>query len=295
MGIKNIGKIVSLAIILLCILIGSVYVASAQLTLPGTPTTPAAIPTTTTSGGGSSGGSGGSGSSGYTAPQVVYPIITAVKNSQGAVIGNVTEESMSQINFLVAEPITVNGQKVNVQITGDLNSMPSNPVMDILGESNASVPGSLTIGGILASVNFTSFSGGWSVIAGTVQITITVPKELIGSADTGKSELVRYDGSIYELLIPTVSGPDANGAYTFTASSPNEGLNGFSEYTLGLVTSALPTPEAIPTPKTSPLPTPPATPAQAPVDNTTILLSGILVVVIAVAAIAGYFLLFRNK
>jgi hypothetical protein len=294
MGIKNIGKILSLAIILLCILIGSMYVVSAQ-TLPGNPTPPTSIPTATTSGGGSSGGSGSSGSSGSTAPQVVYPIITVVKNSQGTVIGNVTEESMSQIDFLVAEPITVNGQQVNVQITGDLNSMPSNPVMDILGESNASVPGSLTIGKILASANFTSFSGGWSVISGTVQITITVPQGLIGSADTGKSELVRYDGSIYELLIPTVSGPDANGAYTFTASSPNEGLNGFSEYTLGLVTAALPTPEAIPTPKTSPLPTPPATPAQAPVDNTTILLSGILVVVIAVAAIAGYFLLFRNK
>jgi len=201
---------------------------------------------------------------------------------------------LSQITFIVGEPITVNGQQVNVTIKGNLNGVPSNPVMDILSESSANIPGSLTIGKVLACINLTSFGGGWSIVSGSVQITMTVPQALIGSASANNNLLVRYDGTIYELLIPTVSGPDANGLYTFTATSPNEGFNGVSQYTLGLTTAALPTPVATPTPSAAPLPTPTAAPTQGPLDGTTMLLSIILVAVIVVAAFAGYFLIIRK-
>jgi hypothetical protein len=250
-------------------------------------------------GGGGGGGGGSSGSSGYTGPQINYPITAAVKDSNGNVIGNVTSLSVSQTVFLVSQTLTFNGQPVNVQMKGDLSGAPSNPGMDIISEptNGTDLPGCLTIGQILACINVTSLNGGWSVNHDTDQITLTVPKELIGSGNASNNVLVRYDGTVYELLLTTVSGPDSNGNYTFTAISPNEGFSGQSEYTLGLVAPPQPTPTAtpVPTPMPTTIPTTTAQPAQAPVDGLTIVLSIILVAVIVAVAFMAYFMMIRPR
>lgn len=282
---KNMGKIGLMAIIMIILLVGTLDVVNAQL--PPAPTTPGSIPTPPPSGGGGGGGGGG----GYTPPQDVYPKIIPVKNSSGIVIGNVTANSAYDIRLLVVQNITVNGQELSLQIEAKLNSLPSDPKLDIIGEvpDSSKLPSALTVGGILAQINLTRFSSGWNIQAGSLKLTLKLPKALAVNADLNKSMLVRYDGTSYELLYPSGEGPDANGTITFTVISPNEAFkyNGFSVYMLA--TSILPTPTPTLVPTASPTPGP-----EGGLDPLTVLLVLILVVLVAGAFIM-YFLMQRRQ
>lgn len=280
---KNMGKIGLMAIIMIILLVGTLDVVNAQL--PPAPTTPGSIPTPPPSGGGGGGGGG------YTPPQDVYPKIIPVKNSSGIVIGNVTANSAYDIRLLVVQNITVNGQELSLQIEAKLNSLPSDPKLDIIGEvpDSSKLPSALTVGDILAQINLTRFSNGWNIQSGSLKLTLKLPKALAVNADLNKSMLVRYDGTSYELLYPSGEGPDANGTITFTVISPNEAFkyNGFSVYML--TTSVLPTPTPTPVPTISPTPGP-----EGGLDLMTILLAFILVVLVAGAFIM-YFLMQRRQ
>jgi flagellar basal body-associated protein FliL len=238
------------------------------------------------------GGGGGGGGSGYTPPQDIYPKIIPVKNSLGNVVGNVTAVSAGDIKVAVAQKITLNGQEINVLIEAKLNSLPSDPKLDIVGETpdSSKLPAELTLKNIMAQVDLTRFSSGWSVQSGSLKLTLQLPKALAENADLGKSMLVRYDGAMYELLYPSVGGPDANGIITFTVVSPNEQFkyNGNSEYMLvtGTVATAQ-TPTPVPT-AVSP------TPGPEGLDPLTVLLALILVVLVA-GAFVMYFMMQRKQ
>ncbi len=267
--------VIGLVLLALMISLTNVAVSDSVPTpppVPGVPTiTP--VPTTPPSGGG-----------GYTPPQEVYPKVIPVKNSLGIIIGNVTATSPSNIVLNVGDTIVVNGQEVIISIEARLNSLPYDPKMDIVGEAlnSSKIPDEISLRNVLAQVNLTRFSSGWNVQFGSLKITLKGPNALIGNADLSKSLLVRYDGLQYELLYPSVAGPDSNGTMTFTVISPNETLKygSFAEY--ALVTGLLPTTTPTPTPSVSP------TPGPGGIQPLTILLALLLVLIVA----AGFILFF---
>jgi len=235
--------------------------------------------------------SGGGGGGGYTPPQDVYPKIIPIKNSTGDIIGNVTAKSASEVVFEVLQTVNVKGYDIVVLIQGNLVNIPPDPKMDVVGEvpDGSRLPAELTLKNLLAQFNLTRFSNGWDVQHGSLKITVKMPKALAENADLSKSLLIRYDGTMYELLYPSVGGPDANGTITFTVVSPNEAFkyNGFSEYIL--MTSLLPTPTPTSVPSATPTPTP-----TGGLEPLTILLALILVVVV-VGAFVIYFWMQRRQ
>lgn len=282
MGKRKIFTVIVISVILLMMNLSSIAVMQ---NIP-TPPPPPGVPTVTPP---PSGGGGGGG--GYTPPQDIYPKIIPVKNSSGVVIGNVTANTAYDIRLSVGQKIVVNGQELSLQIEAKLNSLPSDPKLDIIGEvpDSSKLPSALTVGDILAQINLTRFSNGWNIQSGSLKLTLKLPKALAVNADLNKSMLVRYDGTSYELLYPSGEGPDANGTITFTVISPNEAFkyNGFSVYML--TTSVLPTPTPTPVPTISPTPVP-----EGGLDLMTILLAFILVVLVAGAFIM-YFLIQRRQ
>lgn len=245
--------------------------------VPGVPTiTP--VPTTPPHGGGGGGG--------YTPPQDIYPKIIPIKNSTGVVIGNITAKSATDIVFVVLQTVSVNGQNITISIDGKLVNLPANPVLDVIGEvpDGSRLPAELTLKNLLAQVNLTNFSSGWTIQPDSLKITLKLPKVLAENADLSKSMVIRYDGKSYELLYPSVAGPDANGIISFTVSPTNESFKykSFSEYTL--TSSLIPTPTPVP-PTATPTPTP-----TGGLEWTTILLALILILVVAAAFIVYFWM-----
>lgn len=248
---------------------------------PGVPTIPPATPVP-------HGGGGGS----YNPPAIVYPKYVDVKNSNGQVIGNITQSSASDISFWVEQPVTVvDGQTITVRIEGKLNRLPSDAKLDIIGETpdSSALPVGLGLTNVLAQVNLTRFSSGWDVKDGSLKVTLKVPQALIGNADLSKSLVLRYDGVSYELLYPT-SVPLDNGKLTFSVVSPHEpfGYNSFSKYMVVTgVNIPSPTPTAVPTE------VPTAGPPEGP-SLVTVLLAVMLAAVVAAAFIL-YFMMQKKQ
>ncbi|BAI60950.1 hypothetical protein MCP_0878 [Methanocella paludicola SANAE] len=271
------------ALLVLALFIGALSAFATAGTPPPVPTippataTPTATPTSQPSGGGGSGGS-------YNPPHEVYPKIIPVKNSMGAVIGNVTAKSASDISVSIEQPVTVNGQTYTVHIDAKLNSLPSDPKLDIVGETGDSskLPSYLTLNYILTQVNLTRFSNGWSIQDGSLKLTLTVPKALVENAILSKSTMVRYDGASYELLTVNIQGPDANGNVTFSVVSPNEQFK-YDSYTRYVLVTDIVQPTVTPTPTPTPMP-------ESGTSFSTLLIAFILMGVVAAAVVLYYVL-----
>ena len=253
----------------------------------GTPIPPGWTPTPVPHNGGGGGGGGGS----YTPPAVVYPKYADVKNSNGQIIGNITQTSSSDIGFWVKVPVTVDGITYNVRIDGKLNSLPSDARLNILGETpdGSTLPTGLSVNAVLEQFNLTGFSSGWDIKAGTLKLTLEVPSSALGSADLSKCLFIRYDGTSYELLFPTQSSD--NGNVVFVVTSPHESF-GYNSYSKFMLVTASVMPSATPTP-TAEAPTPTAETPSGP-GLVTVLLAVMLAAVVA-AAFVLYFMMQRKQ
>ena len=285
----------SITILTLVLIIGILSSIAIVYAADATPRpTPPPFPTVkpTANGGGGNGGS----VSTYVQPDV-YPKIFQIKNSTGAVIGNATARSFSDVSAHVEVPAIVNGQSMIAMLDTALNSVPT---MDLRMDLVFETPDATRLldiihpDKVLSQINITRCSG-WNIKSGTLHVTVEIPASMMAnmSADD-EYYFVRMDGQSSQLLNASVSGPDSNGMIKFDALSPSDSLsmNSFSTYILieNSTHQATPTPTAMPTTTATPSPS-----TGSGLSTLTLLIMVLIPAVIAGLIIVYYEMLRKGK
>ncbi len=199
---------------------------------------------------------------GGSTPATIFPMVFKIVNSNYVTIGSVTAYNYNDIRAHFEYNATVSDVTQWVLVDAKFNTIPSSDLrMDVgLETPDATVlPDFLHPDMMIAQINFTKCSG-WSVQDGT--FTITVKESQDALKDIGANDsyyFAQVDGN--SMLKASVTGPDADGMMSFTATSSHISLTPTEAepFILVAVSKELPTPVPTPTPTpvaTSPTPTP---------------------------------------
>ena len=276
---KNVSKILAGLVVLAFLL--TVVVNTAMAAAPPLPPSPPELKPKNT-------GGGGGGSYDYS-HNVFQPYTLVVLNLKSIVVGHIQGKSTTEILIDAGWNDIVDGRQYGVNITGNLNSKPVNPIVDMTFKplAEANIPGGLISPEALGVVDIISKCDGGSldIKQGTVNMSFKVP----GHIDTENTEfyVVRScENGGYELLKPAARDLDCDEA-VFEVT----GLNSIaSKFTVVKVLTSVPTPTPTAVPSATPTPTPEPGSGMGTVTMVLAVLA-----ILGVAAAAGYFLVFRKK
>jgi hypothetical protein len=231
----------------------------------------------------SGGSSSGSGSSSTYTPPVFNPYTVNVTSTDNGDVGTMYVKDYSLATVQTSQVIPAGNGNASVGLTADLSFVPSAISLDITPVNAGAVDLPFDLGNFSSLLAFdmtrsTNNGGEWSMKAGTIHITFSLPLEILSGMDLNSTfYLLKDDGTrfiIYDVL-PVIE----NGMVLFDVPLYYESSSPSNSGTFMLAG-----PKAVVSTTITPTPTPgPATPTpKATGSNASILM---LVAALAIAAI----------